>query len=90
MTTVGGTKNVEPEIIARIADESFASRGGFSNYFTRPTYQNNVVPTYVASMGQTFQGLYNTSGRGYPDIAAQAFQYPIIYNGVVGPVSGTR
>jgi tripeptidyl-peptidase-1 len=44
----------------------------------------------MTSMGTKFQGLYNTSGRAYPDIAAQAFQYLVVWNGTIRAVSGTR
>lgn len=81
---------MSPEIVAVNDDGSFASGGGFSNYFARPTYQNTVVPAYMTSMGTKFQGLYNTSGRAYPDIAAQAFQYLVVWNGTIRAVSGTR
>lgn len=43
-------------------------RTGFSNLFSQPSYQNNVVNPYVASLGQQYAGLYNTSGRAYPDV----------------------
>ena len=49
----------------------FASGGGFSNYFTAPSYQAHIVDKYIESLGGQHRGLYNESGRGYPDVAAQ-------------------
>lgn len=87
---MGGTKNVSPEIVAFDAANGFSSGGGFSNYFGRPTYQDKVVPAYINSLGSSFQGLYNTSGRGYPDIAAQGFRFATIWNGNLTFLDGTR
>lgn len=90
VTTVGGTKNIEPEIAAFDSANNFASGGGFSNYFPRPTYQTDVVPAYIKSLDGQFDGLYNTSGRGYPDIAAQGFRYVVVWNGTLIALDGTR
>ena len=90
VTTVGATKNVNPEIVAFDAANNFSSGGGFSNYFARPSYQDSVVPAYITSLGDKFSGLYNTSGRGYPDIAAQGFRFITIWNGTVVYLDGTR
>ena len=90
VTTVGATKNVNPEIVAVDASNGFVSGGGFSNYFARPSYQDTVVSKYVTSLGTDFKGLYNTSGRGYPDIAAQGFHYVVVWNGTLVSLDGTR
>ena len=67
----------------------FASGGGFSNYFPRPAYQNAAVTGYLAYLGEEYAGLYNASGRGIPDIAAQSQNFSTIWNGTVQPVDGT-
>lgn len=90
VTTVGATKNVNPEIVAVDSQNGFVSGGGFSNYFPRPAYQDNVVPAYITSLKGQFQNLFNASGRGYPDIAAQGFRYVVIWNGTLQPLDGTR
>ena len=90
VTTVGATKNVSPEIVATNPKNGFVSGGGFSNYFARPSYQDEVVPAYITSLKGQFSNLFNASGRGYPDIAAQGFQYLVVWNGTVIPVDGTR
>lgn len=63
--------------------------GGFSNAFPAPAYQKSVVDAYVKSLGTLHAGLYNTSGRGYPDISAQGSMFVTVLNGTYGTVSGT-
>ena len=70
VTTVGGTKNFNPEVVAVQLSNNYASGGGFSNYFAQPAYQADVVQAYIKSLGSQYAGLYNTTGRGYPDVAA--------------------
>jgi len=63
----------------------FASGGGFSNFFTPPSYQAAAVsaylsehdpglPYYIANSDATNVGanggVYNRAGRGYPDVSA--------------------
>merc|ERR1712032_193587 len=49
------------------------SSGGFSDYFAMPDYQKDVVSAYLQQSGVPDTSKYgvNTSGRAYPDIAAQ-------------------
>ncbi|KAH8991251.1 peptidase S8/S53 domain-containing protein [Lactarius akahatsu] len=65
VTAVGGTTSFVPEVAASL------SGGGFSEYFLRPWYQQQAV----------YSGLYNPSGRGIPDVAAQAMRIPFFYRG---------
>lgn len=90
VTTVGATKNINPEIVATDAGNGFVSGGGFSNYFARPSYQDKVVPTYITSLKGQFSSLFNASGRGYPDIAAQGFHFLVAWNGTIVSLDGTR
>ncbi|ETS74541.1 hypothetical protein PFICI_13025 [Pestalotiopsis fici W106-1] len=84
ITTVGGTAGVLPELAV-----SFSS-GGFSDYFPRPAYQDAAVSAYLQQLGpNVFAGLYNTSGRGFPDVAAQGNGFRIVDNGAVASISGT-
>lgn len=89
VTTVGGTKNINPEIVAHDDRNGYTSGGGFSNYFPRPAYQDSVVSEYVKSLTSTFEGLYNKSGRGYPDIAAQGYHFLTVWNGTIVSLDGT-
>jgi hypothetical protein len=49
----------------------FGSGAGFSNYFGQPPYQSKAVDAYIKNLNGLYDGLYNKSGRGYPDVAAQ-------------------
>ncbi|KAF9236232.1 peptidase S8/S53 domain-containing protein [Melanogaster broomeanus] len=83
VTSVGGTVNV-PETAV------FFSGGGFSNYFPRPDYQYTAVSKYLEGLAPgTYEGLYNAFGRGIPDVAAQAYEFLIVYQGRQGYVGGT-
>ncbi|KAJ7636361.1 family S53 protease-like protein [Roridomyces roridus] len=83
VTSVGGTTNVPPHAA------SLFSSGGFSNYFPTPSYQATDVTKYVDSIGSLYQGLYNTSGRGFPDVSAASHNIEIVLEGDVTFVDGT-
>ncbi|KAI8969372.1 subtilisin-like protein [Trametes punicea] len=83
VTTVGGTTRVNPEVAV-----SF-SGGGFSNYFAQPSYQSDAVSAFLTKNGKTNAGLFNTSGRAYPDVAAQAENFQVVIGGRVENVAGT-
>jgi tripeptidyl-peptidase-1 len=85
VTSVGGTANFAPET----AVERFASGAGFSNYFPAPDYQQKTVNKYVKSLKGQFDGLYNKTGRAYPDVAAQGNHDVIVWAGTVRTVGGT-
>ncbi|KAH9060369.1 subtilisin-like protein [Lactarius deliciosus] len=83
VTVVGGTTDYEPEVAVKF------SGGGFSDHFQRPPYQRQAVPTFLEDLGNRHQGLYNDSGRGIPDIAAQSMNLPILFNNREQGQSGT-
>ncbi|KAG8735906.1 hypothetical protein FRC10_010018 [Ceratobasidium sp. 414] len=72
VTAVGGTYGISPEI-----GVSF-SQGGFSDYFSMPSYQSSAVAKFKASLGTQYQGMYNETGRGFPDVSAQARKYALL------------
>jgi len=77
VTVVGASQGFAPEVAAlrTFSDGSrYTSGGGFSNYFTRPSYQDAIIKTYLNTLpkGQ-YAGLYNPNGRGYPDMSAQGY-----------------
>jgi tripeptidyl-peptidase-1 len=92
VTAVGATMNFEPEESAyRPArnDSSgfrdlYSSGSGFSDYFPRPKYQAGVVASYIDDLGDLYKGLYNTTGRGYPDLSAQGLYFAYFWNGTEG------
>lgn len=85
VTSIGATANFTPET----AVTRFASGAGFSNYFGQPEYQASTVNKYIASLNGTYDGLYNKSGRAYPDISAQGNLDVIVYAGELIRVGGT-
>jgi tripeptidyl-peptidase-1 len=85
VTSVGGTQGFEPEV----AVQRFGSGAGFSNYFGAPSYQVKVVDAYVAGLDGLYDGLYNKSGRAYPDVAAQGNHDAIAWDGIIRTIGGT-
>ena len=83
VTSVGGTTQVAPEVAV-----SFSS-GGFSDRFSRPAYQDAAVSSYLEKIGDTWKGLYNPGGRGFPDVAAQSDNFSVYDHGVLKKYSGT-
>ncbi|KAF9464795.1 tripeptidyl peptidase A [Collybia nuda] len=83
VTAVGGTVNV-PEIAV------FFSGGGFSNYFSRPWYQDRVVQDYLKNLPEdTYKGLFNRGGRAIPDVAAQGRRFRVFWKGNIISIGGT-
>ncbi|KAH9179049.1 subtilisin-like protein [Lactarius sanguifluus] len=58
VTVVGGTTDYEPEVAAEF------SGGGFSDYFKRPTYQEEAASTFLQDLGNRYQGLYKHRRAG--------------------------
>ncbi|KAH9041189.1 subtilisin-like protein [Lactarius hengduanensis] len=83
VTAVGGTTGYGPEFAASL------SGGGFSNHFQRPYYQEKAVTKFLQHLGNQYQGNYNATSRGIPDISAQALRFPIIVKGGQKVVYGT-
>ncbi|GLB06208.1 polynucleotide 3'-phosphatase [Aspergillus tubingensis] len=89
ITAVGGTQDV-PEVAW------VDSSGGFSNYFSQPSYQSDQVGTYLdkyisASTKKYYEQYTNFSGRAFPDVSAFAGSpYYLTYiDGELGLVAGT-
>jgi len=82
VTSVGATENI-PEVAG-----SF-SAGGFSNIFPIPSYQEKEVATYTSKLGSAYTGLYNTTGRGFPDVSAQGVKVAMAFQGGLVSVFGT-
>jgi len=63
--------------------------GGFSNYYSQPSYQSNAVSEYLQSSAAPPTSFFNSSGRAYPDVAAFANNVQVEYMGSPIPVAGT-
>ncbi|CCM03036.1 uncharacterized protein FIBRA_05153 [Fibroporia radiculosa] len=83
LTSVGATTGSSPETGASL------SAGGFSNVFSRPSFQSSAVEAYLEYLGDTYSGLYNASGRGYPDVSAQGDNFLIAWGGEFYTIDGT-
>ncbi|KAJ7582371.1 family S53 protease-like protein [Mycena floridula] len=83
LTAVGSTTGISPEVAADF------SSGGFSNAFGVPDYQSEAVSAYLSTLGDTNSGLFNSSGRGIPDVSTQGQNVAIVNSGQTGNVAGT-
>eukprot|EP00339_Tiarina_fusa_P025965 CAMPEP_0117029618 /NCGR_PEP_ID=MMETSP0472-20121206/21430_1 /TAXON_ID=693140 ORGANISM="Tiarina fusus, Strain LIS" /NCGR_SAMPLE_ID=MMETSP0472 /ASSEMBLY_ACC=CAM_ASM_000603 /LENGTH=590 /DNA_ID=CAMNT_0004737431 /DNA_START=6 /DNA_END=1778 /DNA_ORIENTATION=+ len=76
------------------ADENlggYATGGGFSVYETRPSYQNTAVNQYLNdnSIPKPPASYFNSSNRGFPDVAANGYNILIYRGGRWETVGGT-
>lgn len=85
VTTVGGTSGVSPE--AAWTDGG----GGFSSLFGQPSYQTEVVESWLSTdtTHDSVTAYFNASGRAYPDVSAQATDFVIVVDGTSYLVDGT-
>lgn len=83
VTAVGATTGV------RETGSTFSS-GGFSNFFSRPLYQELAVGGYLTGLQSEYSGRFNATGRAYPDVAAQGENVVIELGGNLVLVDGTR
>ncbi|KAJ6585599.1 family S53 protease [Mycena capillaripes] len=83
LTAVGSVHGTSPETASTF------SSGGFSNYWSAPDYQADAVAAFLTAQGTTNKGLFNASGRGYPDVSAQGENVQIVSGGETEGVDGT-
>lgn len=83
VTSVGATGNYAP------AGPASFSSGGFSDYFARPSWQEDAARTYIDSLNGSHSGFFNVSGRGIPDISAVGSKFLIAASGFEWTQSGT-
>lgn len=69
------------------------SGGGFSDVSSRSLapWQSSAVETFLANNGHTLPpaGYFNSTGRGYPDVATYGSNYFVVLDGKTGRESGT-
>ncbi|RAK73518.1 S53 family peptidase [Aspergillus fijiensis CBS 313.89] len=83
VTSVGATTLTSPEKAV------YFSSGGFSDYWAQPSYQSEAVNDYLTNLGPKFAGLFNGSGRAFPDVATQGTNYAVYDKGALGQFDGT-
>jgi tripeptidyl-peptidase-1 len=72
VTAVGGTEG------GKMPESAWSgSSGGFSDVFAAPDWQKDVTAAYAANTDPSMPpaSYFNATGRGFPDISAQAVQY---------------
>ena len=98
----------DPESTARYPSEDNdlhqgSTGGGFSNYFSQPSYQSSAVEAYFAAYDPGYptytyagngtiganSGLYNRAGRGFPDVSANGRNWLDFVANEVGFSGGT-
>lgn len=81
VTAVGGTTGTGPE------SGWSGSGGGFSNVFAQPSWQADAVNEWLKNNGNSDK--FNSSGRAFPDVSAQATNFQVVVNGGTQSVYGT-
>ncbi|KAF3037579.1 Tripeptidyl-peptidase sed2 [Didymella keratinophila] len=82
VTSVGSTRYLNETA-------TYFSSGGFSNYWKRPSYQDDAIKAYFHKLGEKNKPYYNRHGRGFPDVAAQGVGYRVYDKGVLKGYQGT-
>jgi tripeptidyl-peptidase-1 len=93
VTAVGATDNIGPPVTGAVY-----SAGGFSDFFARPEWQEEVVKPYVDRLLQNYtidrawahrMNMFNHNGRATPDISAIGSAFQIALAGDYAQVLGT-
>jgi len=85
VTAVGGTTGFGGKESA-----ASLSSGGISYRWPRPAWQKEAVASFLAGKDLPDKSLYSHTGRGFPDVAAQAINYMVVaFAGISMAVDGT-
>lgn len=71
---------------------TITSGGGFSSYFSAPSWQTDAIASYFASAaaaGTTPYTGFNAGGRGFPDVSLMGHNYLAMNDGNLTVESGT-
>jgi tripeptidyl-peptidase-1 len=82
VTSVGSTRYLNETA-------TFFSSGGFSDYWKRPSYQDDAVKAYFHKLGEANKPYFNRHGRGFPDVSAQGVGYRVYDKGSLKGYQGT-
>ncbi|KAI0525487.1 peptidase S8/S53 domain-containing protein [Xylaria bambusicola] len=82
VTSVGSTRYLNETA-------TYFSSGGFSDYWSRPLWQEIAVRKYLNKIGDKFAPYYNNKGRGFPDVSVQGFGFRVFDKGVLKGYQGT-
>jgi len=94
VTAVGATQGPDfgqPEIACSSSTNGLITTGGgFSIFFSRPSYQNSAVTNYLQNAPNLPPvSQFNSQGRGYPDVAVLGHNYEVVIGGQTYIESGT-
>ncbi|KAI8965487.1 subtilisin-like protein [Daldinia sp. FL1419] len=89
VTSVGATMLMIDGRQTVAKDSNWASSGGFSWYYPTPEYQKLAVSTYFAEHDPGRSNMYNSSGRGFPDISALGKNVAVAVLGELDVADGT-
>lgn len=84
VTSVGATEGRGPERASNF------SSGGFSDYWPRPSWQQDAIQRYLDGHGDKWRTYYHAGGRAYPDVAAQGKAFKFVNHGQIELADGTR
>ncbi|KAF8158796.1 family S53 protease-like protein [Mycena galopus ATCC 62051] len=83
VTSVGSTQGFAPEKAINFTG------GGFSNVFPTAYYQTSAVSGFLETIPNDFAGTFNKSGRGYPDVSTQGWNFQMVAAATVVLEGGT-
>lgn len=70
--------------------QSFYSGGGISNIFPRPSWQSDAVSNYLEKYAPKYgDTVFNSSGRGFPDVSAIGLNVATVYLNKLYGLGGT-
>ncbi|KAK5992133.1 Aorsin [Cladobotryum mycophilum] len=76
------------EEVANIPKIAYASSGGFSYNYTRPSYQDKAVEAYNQKYNKLPKDAYNATGRAFPDVSALGWNLAMIWSPYVKQING--
>jgi tripeptidyl-peptidase-1 len=79
---VGSTQGFAPEKAINFTG------GGFSNFFPTAYYQTAAVSGFLETVPGDFPGIFNKTGRGYPDVSLQGWNFEMVAAGEVTNLGG--
>ncbi|CAK5281067.1 unnamed protein product [Mycena citricolor] len=82
LTSVGATQGFPEKAI------NFTS-GGFSDIFPAPSYQTAQIASFIKTIPSNFKGKFNRTGRGFPDVAVQGWNFEVVIGDVPQLTGGT-
>jgi len=63
--------------------------GGFASASARPSWQANMVETYLKNNSLPPSAWFNSTNRGYPDLSLNGHNFPVMVNGQISNYDGT-